>query len=721
MRSRSHRTIVRALVLVLVAGLTSPSVSFGLERSFPLNLKRVPIGKLIERVGNETGRTILFDEQVRGNISIVAKRPVTESEAWSILDSALSMLGFSLLPSTVSNWRISKVADAFGEAPFVTDIETATDPFVTALIPLAVADLQAVLNVLQPLAGTRVTLVPFEPTHSLIASGPEREIARLTTIADELDRVDEYKLRLRVLRHRDVEEVEPLIEARFQSGSISKRELQVWSDQRTNSILFRGSEIETDRLSRLLDRIDRPIEGEGQLRVLRVLNRDPEEIGELLRQLSQPGGAANAASGIPTPGSELAGAEFEIVVDRASRSLVVKADVATQIAVRKVLEILDEPPQQIAVDLTLSELRTPSSYVLGFGFSLPFSDGNNTDDLQGIVVSSPTPGILFAGPTEQTTVFGRLARDNGVPFTIDGGNGVEIPILQSGVLNGGEFNVHAEVLMEPSLIVTAGEHHEIFVGTNFPVPVSEESGLADLASGGAVGLLSVTTRFERTDIGIRLGIEAKAGRKGKIQLDLDVELSALAPSAAGNIAVVGPTFVNQALTATARLDDGETAIVAVHRHQKELDLRSGVPWLSDIPILGRFFSTEADSSEDVRLVIAVRARRLSTPAELVADSIRRRLAFQRRSARGAALPDSDGAPFGVRVTTRQREDDAKAIVDSLALRGYQTVLHSWSFAGEDYYDVYIVSLESMADAAEIAGMLSLDGWQADLVVLPTRS
>ena len=139
--------IAHAIVLALAAGLALPSVGLASDRSFALNYKRVPIGQLIERVGTETRRTILFDEQVRGNVSIVTKRHVTEGEAWSILDSSLSMLGFSLLPSTVGNWRISRVAEAVGEAPFVTSAGTTTESFVTALIPLVSATLKDSMQV----------------------------------------------------------------------------------------------------------------------------------------------------------------------------------------------------------------------------------------------------------------------------------------------------------------------------------------------------------------------------------------------------------------------------------------------------------------------------------------------------------------------------------------------------------------------------------------------
>lgn len=716
-RNRSLRGILSALVLVLVAGLGWPSASFGQERTFPLNYKQVEIKQLIERVSSETRRSILFDEQVRGKVSIVIKRPVTEGEAWAILGSSLSLLGFSLLPSTVDNWRIAKIAEAVGEAPFRIEPKTTSSSFVTTLIPLVNANLQDVINVLEPLSGTRITLVPFEQTRSLIASGPEREIARLTTIADELDRVDEFELHLRVLRYRGVEDIESLVEARLEAEGISGRRLQVWSDERTNSILYRGVEIEVSRLAKFLDRIDRPNEYEGRVRVLRVLNRDPEEVGELLRELGRSSGSNKAAGASEARGIELAGAEFVVVVDKASRSIVVSADPETHIIIRDVLETIDELPQLIAVDITVSEIRTPRNFAFGLGFSVPFSAGNG---VEGLIINSPTPGGLPTEPPPGSAFFGRITRDQGVSFEVPGSGGVVIPIMQTGVISAGQFTAYSEVLIQPSLIVASGEQHEIFVGENVPVPVTENSGVNDLANATGISLLTRTTRFERTDIGIRLGIDARAGHEGKIQLGLDIDISSIAPSLAGDISQVGPTFIHQEVTATARLEDGETAIIAMTDQLKEGRAQSGVPWLSDIPFLGWLFGADGEDDLDVRMVIAARAKRISSPAELVADTIRRRLAFQRRNARDSTLPSVDGPPFGVRVTTRMRKDDAEAIEEGLSIRGYKTVVHGWTLSGEYFFDVYIVALGSMAEAAEVAGVLSEDGWSADLVVLPKR-
>ena len=415
----------------------------------------------------------------------------------------------------------------------------------------------------------------------------------------------------------------------------------------------------------------------------------------------------------------LDGSDYSIAVDGPSRSLVVRAEPRIQRAIREVLEVLDQQPELIAVDITISELRTPKNYGLSFGFQLPFATGDDGSDLFGFVNSQPT----IAGVNAIPTLFGRVQRDTGVSFvTEQGGVPVTVPVLQSGNIAALDFRGSNEVLIQPSLVVAAGAEHEIFVGDNLPVPVTDTGGDGQTVGGVDVSALTRTTRFDRKDVGTRLLIDARSGKDGKIQLGLEIELTALDLSRAGlggDPFVVGPSFVEQRLVVTARLDDGENAVLALSRRESETKVSAGIPFLRDLPFFGWAFRTQGSIVEDIRLVIAAKARRVSNPAELVADTIRRRLAFARRNARGLGLPHVNGPPYGVRVTTRRRLDDAVAIADSLSFRGYETKTHKWMLDDETYHDVYVTQFASMADAAEVASELSKDGWQADLVVFKT--
>lgn len=686
-----------------------------------LNQKRARIDAIVRKVGEAAGRTILLPDDVRGTVSIVTKRPLEIEEAWAVLESALSLLGYSLLPSPQGLWRVARVADSVGEAPFEPQTRARGESFVTTLIPLRKADVDDVMTVLEPLSGSRVTLVPYPDTNSVIASGSEVAIARLTTIANELDQIEEDALRIRVLRHRGIENVESLVERYVETGDTTLRRVEVWSDARTNSLAVRGEPAVVAQVLDFIDDVDQPIEREGNVRVLRVLNRDPEEIAELIRSLSS---TSSAASGdVGEAAGPLDDADYTIAVDAPSRSLVVRARPETQAAIREVLEILDVAPQLIAVDLTVSELRMPEAYGLASGFQLPFStgsDGNN--DLTGFFRNEATSGGIDVPPT----LVGQISRDTGVAVQQNvNGVPVSIPVFQTGTIAGVDFEAVNEVLIQPSLVLTAGDEHEIFVGNDVPIPVTDSAGLetGETIAGVNLPQFSRTTRFDRQEIGTRVLIEATAGEKGKIQLDLEIELSSLDLTRAnlgGSPEEVGPSFTQKDLVVTARLEDGETAVLAVNNQQKERRIDSGVPFFRRLPLLGQFFRSTGSVRDEVRLIIAIRARRVSNPAELVADTIRRRLIFERRAARDSKLPQVEGPPYGVRVTTRIYEEDAIAIADALALDGHRTRVHGFRTDSTDYWDVYVTGLASMVDAGALARELSDEGWETDLVFFSKR-
>lgn len=777
-RSKLFRWPFCATLLALCLGLAARAETPS-DAQILLNQKRMEIRQLIELVSRETRRTILFDEQVRGVVSLVAKRPVTPDESWEILGSALHMLGYSLVPSTVDQWRIVRIADALGESPFVAKAGNRSDRYVTALIPIEHASLQPIVNVVQSLAGTGVTVVPFFDTNSMIASGPERAIARLTVVADELDRVEERALRQRVLRYRGVAEVEAMVQLQFDGGVFNDRDLEIWSDERTSSVIYRGEDEAVERLIAFLEKVDQPVEGEGQIRILRVLNRDATDIAQILggqaptrrpsstrtgsRKQDDPAGGSEQDDGDRTetrdqqddtdesttgPSADpldpsqpepqvaatggqpldlqtlLGGEDYSIAVDEPTRSLVVRASERGHRLIRELVEELDQPPQLIAVDITISELRTPSTWALALSYHVPLLPGDSLDELVGRLISTPAGRGFGVAPIAPGALFGRASRDAGIDFDVPGEGGVQIPLEDTAVIDASDIKFRNEILIQPSLVITAGDEHEIFVGDNIPIPVSSGSSLGN--AGGSQNPFVNSVTFNREDVGVRITLEAQAGKEGPIVLQVDTEISSLAPAVAqfqaGDPSKVGPTLIKETLSAKARLEDGETAVIGVDRERVENLAEGGTPWLSDIPFLGWLFKARGNQTRDVRLIIAARARRIATPAEFAADTIRRRLAFERQSAREEHLPDAEGSPYGVRVTTRTLEQDADAIAQDLEGKGHRTTIHRWrGDERRDLFDVYVMGLESMVDAGELAYRLAEDGWDADLVVFSPES
>ena len=114
--------------------------------------------------------------------------------------------------------------------------------------------------------------------------------------------------------------------------------------------------------------------------------------------------------------------------------------------------------------------------------------------------------------------------------------------------------------------------------------------------------------IERQDVGVSLRVKPTVGEAGGVRLELEVDVTSLAPSLAGDVEEVGPTIRQRRLTSTIHLRDGEFAVVGFAREEGFTRGTMGVPWLKDIPLLGWAFKSTSDTNITTRLVIAAQAR-----------------------------------------------------------------------------------------------------------------
>ena len=66
-----------------------------------------------------------------------------------------------------------------------------------------------------------------------------------------------------------------------------------------------------------------------------------------------------------------------------------------------------------------------------------------------------------------------------------------------------------------------------------------------------------------------------------------------------------PGVKTRKVNTTVELADGETLIIAGLLKQTSSKNRAGIPWLSNIPLLGILFSNRSENKDDTELVIFI--------------------------------------------------------------------------------------------------------------------
>jgi general secretion pathway protein D len=96
-------------------------------------------------------------------------------------------------------------------------------------------------------------------------------------------------------------------------------------------------------------------------------------------------------------------------------------------------------------------------------------------------------------------------------------------------------------------------------------------------------------------------------------LDVQVKMKINSKDVSG-ASTLTPTFTEREITGTARVQNNRTMMLASVTQDIQSNGRSGLPFLSGLPILGRFFSSPTKDNRQVDIVIAVTPRVLRAPA-----------------------------------------------------------------------------------------------------------
>ena len=168
-----------------------------------------------------------------------------------------------------------------------------------------------------------------------------------------------------------------------------------------------------------------------------------------------------------------------------------------------------------------------------------------------------------------------------------------------------------EVLAEPNIVAMDGKEASFLAGGEYPYPVVQ---------GTASGSGAVTIMFK--EYGIRLNFIPTIMPNGNIRLQVAPEVSALDFGDAVEISGFQvPAITTRKMNTEVELGDGETFVIGGLLDNNETETFEKIPFLGDIPILGKFFQSKATNRTNTELIVLV------TP-ELVAPL-----------AAGAAKPD----------------------------------------------------------------------------------
>jgi pilus assembly protein CpaC len=275
------------------------------------------------------------------------------------------------------------------------------------------------------------------------------------------------------------------------------------------------------------------------------------------------------------------------------------SDRAVQIAstVGKVVNLLyvDVPPptQQILLKVRFASYDRTLNKSLGINF-YSLGAGNTIGAVTTQQFSPPTvtPGSGSGSGSGSSSTSASAALSNLLNifvFRQDINLGATIEALES--------NNVLQILAQPNLLVEDGREGSFLAGGQFPYPTVQ-------GATGAGGVGAVTISFK--EFGIRLNFIPTITPRNTIRLQVAPEVSAL--DYANGITISGftvPGIDVRRVNTEVELNRGQSFVIGGLLDNRTTKTFEKIPFIGDLPILGKFFQSIATTKSNTELIVIV--------------------------------------------------------------------------------------------------------------------
>ena len=302
------------------------------------------------------------------------------------------------------------------------------------------------------------------------------------------------------------------------------------------------------------------------------------------------------APGAPTQKPE---EQMRIVADPATNSLVIYGTVQEFQNIKTILKDLDIVPRQVLLDVLIVEVTLMNTETFGIEYEIFSKQNPSIFGQQFGSAGAIRDGILPPAASSGFSQFG-----NGISGIIGRSNAIQAFITALATDN------RLKVLSSPSILAADNRPARIQVGSQQPIATGSVSTPITTAAGTGTGTsfaTSATIQYQNT--GRIVTIIPQVNSFGLVNLQILAEVSQINTTPAGSVQLgtsgTFPSFDIRQAETTAVVQDGDTLAIGGIIADNRIRNRTGVPYLMDIPVVGRFFGTTKDDITRTELVMLI--------------------------------------------------------------------------------------------------------------------
>jgi len=268
-----------------------------------------------------------------------------------------------------------------------------------------------------------------------------------------------------------------------------------------------------------------------------------------------------------------------IVPDLATNSLVIRTAPPNFPVLQETINQLDIRPAQVLLEVMIAEISLSNATQYGVNWRLFTRE----------IVSGDEGGItgIAGGPPITDSALGFAG---GLGLSVVSLGTVDVRVVLQALAS----RTNVRILSTPRILALNNEEARILVGSQVPFTQSTRTGL-DV-------VVDQTVQFR--NVGTQLTVVPTVNQDGYVTFRILQEVSALSAQTI-EAALNAPVITTREAETSALVRSGKTIIIGGLIDETEQDVRTGVPILQDIPILGSLFRSDTRSRARTELAIFV--------------------------------------------------------------------------------------------------------------------
>ena len=289
-----------------------------------------------------------------------------------------------------------------------------------------------------------------------------------------------------------------------------------------------------------------------------------------------------------------------------TNSLVVLATKKDYADIREVLRRLDVVPRQVLIEVLVAEVTLGDD--MKFGVEFAAADLSRNGALGRITGDGSTTTNSGSGSSGSSTTTTPSIFDLGAAI---GNRSAEVvPLPSTGmfamisdnrnfavVMNAAAGKNKLKVLSAPHIMTADNHEAHILVGNEVPIVTTQSNSTLTTTNGTS----NILQNIQYRDTGVILTVLPQVNSEGLVNMQIRQEVSQVASATTGGIQ--SPTFSTRESETTVVVQSGETIVIGGIIDDTVDRSRTGIPFLMDIPVVGRAFRVESDTVRRTELIV----------------------------------------------------------------------------------------------------------------------